>query len=284
QPGYQTRKTPAASGPASIDEDEQDDRDITWTPLLDEEKSDSTAPNYNRSDSHSYGFTDAGNCREHNEDAMLLNPSAGLWVVADGMGGHHDGAHASQAVVEALARVDLAGSMEQILERIKIALDQVNQELLDFANNQSESGICGSTVVGMIIRDNQCAFFWAGDSRLYLYRHNQLHQLSKDHSLEQEQIDQGIISANDENFSGKNLITRAVGGDDILAVDFCYHNLQVGDQFMLCSDGVYGELTHITMQQIMAQSESLEAAGTRFQNRISAGLAKDNFTGILVRF
>lgn len=259
-----------------------EEEDITLQPGNKQRRQDeTTAPGYQRTAIHSYGFTDTGNYREHNEDSLLLKPSSGLWVVADGMGGHQEGAHASRSVVEELAKVDVGGSIEQVLERIRMSLDYVNQKLLQYMSDQQAQGICGSTVVGLIIRNNQSAFFWAGDSRIYLYRNQQLTALSKDHSFEQEQIDQGII-AEGENCQGKNLITRAVGGDQTLALDVCYHNLQAGDKFLLCSDGVYNEISLDAMQNIIASNDSIDMASELIKQKISAGPAKDNFTSIIV--
>lgn len=229
----------------------------------------------------SFGFTDPGNSRKENEDALLLKPSAGLWLVADGMGGHSFGSYASQLVVNRIAATDVSGTLEQALNKIHIALQDVNTHLVDYAQ-QHEQSVCGSTVIGMIMNKQNCIFFWAGDSRLYLVRNQKIIQLSKDHSVEQEQIDQGLIEKDDPNFSGKNLITRAVGGDRHLELEICYHQPQPGDQFFLCSDGVYNEISDQEIENIINMPNSAKERCLTMNEEIISRAARDNFTGIIV--
>lgn len=229
----------------------------------------------------SFGFTDPGNSRKENEDALLLKPSAGLWLVADGMGGHSFGSYASQLVVNRIAATDVSGTLEQALNKIHIALQDVNTHLVDYAQ-QHEQSVCGSTVIGMMMNKQNCVFFWAGDSRLYLVRNQRITQLSKDHSVEQEKIDQGLIKKDDPNFSGKNLITRAVGGDRHLELEICYHQPQPGDQFFLCSDGVYNEISDQEIENIINMPNSAKERCLTMNEEIISRAARDNFTGIIV--
>ncbi|MFT4908703.1 MAG: type VI secretion system ImpM family protein [Oleispira sp.] len=229
----------------------------------------------------SFGFTDPGNSRKQNEDALLLKPSAGLWLVADGMGGHSYGSYASQLVVNRIAATDISGNLEQALNKIHIALQDVNTHLIEYAQQQDQS-VCGSTVIGMMMNNQTCVFFWAGDSRLYLVRNQKIIQLSKDHSVEQEQIDQGLIEKDDPNFNGKNLITRAVGGDHHLALEICYHQPLPGDQFFLCSDGVYNEISDQEIENIINMPNSAKERCLTMNEEIISRAARDNFTGIIV--
>ena len=229
----------------------------------------------------SFGFTDPGNTRKVNEDALLLKPSAGLWVIADGMGGHSFGSYASQLVVNRIAATDTSGTAEQAQNKIHIALQDVNTHLVEYAQ-QHEQGVCGSTVVGMLMSQQTCMFFWAGDSRLYLIRDQKLSQLSKDHSVEQEKIDKGLIEKDDPNFSGKNLITRAVGGDHQLEIEIGYHQPQPGDQLFLCSDGVYNEISEQEIESIINMPNSAKERCLTMNEEIISRAARDNFTGIIV--
>ena len=229
----------------------------------------------------SFGFTDPGNNRKQNEDALLLKPSAGLWVIADGMGGHSFGSYASQLVVNRIAATDTAGTPEQALNKIQIALQDVNTHLVEYAQ-ENEQGICGSTVIGMLLSRNTCIFFWAGDSRLYLVRDQQISQLSKDHSVEQEKIDKGLIKKNDPSFTGKNLITRAVGGDHHLDLEISYHQPQPGDQLFLCSDGVYNEMSEQEIEDIMNMPNSAKERCLTMNEEVISRAARDNFTGIII--
>ncbi len=252
--------------------------DITISPMI-------SAP-YRRPHSfkaipESFGFTDPGNSRKENEDALLLKPSAGLWVIADGMGGHSFGSYASQLIVNRIAATDITGNLEQALNKIHIALQDVNSHLIDYAQQNNQT-VCGSTVIGMVMKGKMCAFFWAGDSRLYLVRDQEIITLSKDHSVEQEQIDKGLITKDDPNFTGKNLITRAVGGDHHLDVEVAYHQPLPGDQFFLCSDGVYNEISDLEIEAIITMPNSAKERCVTMNEEIISRAARDNFTGIIV--
>ncbi len=255
-----------------------DFEDITITPMVPEPyhrpKSFKTIP-------ESFGFTDPGNSRKVNEDALLLKPSTGLWLIADGMGGHSFGSYASQLVVNRIAATDTSGTIEQALNKIHIALQDVNTHLVEYAK-QHEQGVCGSTVIGVLMRNQTCVFFWAGDSRLYLVRDQRISQLSKDHSVEQEQIDKGLLKKDDPSFSSKNLITRAVGGDHQLSLEIRYHQTQPGDQFFLCSDGVYNEISDQEIESIINMPNSAKERCLTMNGEVIKRTARDNFTGIIV--
>jgi len=134
----------------------------------------------------------------------------------------------------------------------------------------------------MVMKGKMCAFFWAGDSRLYLVRDQEIITLSKDHSVEQEQIDKGLITKDDPNFTGKNLITRAVGGDHHLDVEVAYHQPLPGDQFFLCSDGVYNEISDLEIEAIITMPNSAKERCVTMNEEIISRAARDNFTGIIV--
>jgi type VI secretion system ImpM family protein len=252
--------------------------DITISPLI---STPYHRPQTFKAIPESFGFTDPGNTRKDNEDSLLLKPSAGLWLIADGMGGHSHGSYASQLVVNRIAATDISGNLEQALNKIHIALQDVNSHLIEYAQ-QNDQRACGSTVIGMMMNNQTCVFFWAGDSRLYLVRNQQITQLSKDHSVEQEKIDQGLIEKNDPNFTGKNLITRAVGGDHHLELEISYHQPQPGDQFFLCSDGVYNEISDQEIEKIINMPNSAKERCLTMNEEIISRAARDNFTGIIV--
>jgi serine/threonine protein phosphatase PrpC len=183
-------------------------------------------------------------------------------------------------VVERINSIDASGNAQDLLNKIHIALCDVNTHLISYAQ-QNGGDVCGCTVVGMVIRNHECMFFWAGDSRLYLSRNGQLSQLTKDHSVEQEKIDRGEL-APDEDFAGKNMITRAIGGAELLELDMGYHQLQPGDQFLLCSDGVYNELAPQEIAEFINHDSSVKQRCIELNHFISQGTASDNFTGVIV--
>ncbi len=260
------------------DEELHDLDDITISPVI---SATVHRPHSFRPIPESFGFTDPGNSRKENEDALLLKPSAGLWLIADGMGGHSFGSYASQLIVNRVAATDISGTIEQALNKIHIALQDVNTHLIDYAQQNNQT-VCGSTVIGMLMKNEMCAFFWAGDSRLYLVRDQQITALSKDHSVEQEQIDKGLITKDDPSFSGKNLITRAVGGDHSLEIEVAYHQPLPGDQFFLCSDGVYNEISDLEIESIITMPDSAKERCLTMNEEIINRAARDNFTGIII--
>ena len=227
--------------------------------------------------SRSYGFSEVGHVRTLNEDAILIHDSQLLWVVADGMGGHSAGDKASQMITEHLQTITLQGDLSANIEQIKTALNYVNEKILSFARSQHTT--CGSTVVVLLQNQQQCAYLWAGDSRLYLFRNNELLQLTTDHSLQNELA--GIDSKTAR--SASNVITRAVGVHDSLDIESGFLSLKAGDRFLLCSDGLHGPLTEQTIKQGMLSTEP-ETAGTYLKEAVLDGSARDNLSGILVWF
>ena len=225
--------------------------------------------------SQSYGFSEVGHVRAINEDAILIHNNQSLWVVADGMGGHSAGDKASQMIIEQLKYIELQGDLFSNIDQIKTILKNVNSEILSFARSQNTT--CGSTVVILIQNKDQCAYLWAGDSRIYLYRNNELMQLSTDHSLQNE-----INHNNDKaTLAASNIITRAVGVEDELEIESGFHQLKQGDRFLLCSDGLYGSLSDDDIKQGISLSE-LQVAGCYMKEKVLEGDAKDNLSAILI--
>src|SRR3972149_10624726 len=125
----------------------------------------------------SYGLSDKGKVRKHNEDSMLVRPEVGLWVVADGMGGHSAGDVASQMIVNSLRDVQAGNKLNNYINDIEDRLLAVNKHLLDKAQQSTKSITIGSTVVAMLAYGKYCAYIWAGDSRLYRLRNRQIRQM-----------------------------------------------------------------------------------------------------------
>jgi len=224
---------------------------------------------------HSVGVCDIGNKRDENQDAILLHERHALWVVADGMGGHSSGDRASRAIVEQLSTIDLHGDLFANIEQVNLVLHKVNHEILDFSKEQRTT--CGSTVVLLIQNSNQCAFLWAGDSRLYLRRNDQLIQLTKDHSVINLYEESGLPTEN----IGNNAITRAVGVSDHLEIECGYHQLQAGDRFLLCSDGLYDPISDEEINKGLSFLSPKDAAD-HLKQLVLSGPATDNLSGIFI--
>ncbi len=173
--------------------------------------------------------TDVGRVRTVNEDRVLDRGGAGLWAVADGMGGMRAGDVAAQAVVDALA------ALEPVSEAaVLAALGQVNAAILAAGGGRS-----GATIVAAYVKDTAATIMWAGDSRAYHVRGPAVRQVSRDHSLVQDLIDRGLLDpAAAEGHPHANVITRAIGVAAELTIDTERLDLALGDRLMLCSDGV----------------------------------------------
>ncbi len=187
-----------------------------------------------------------GSVRSNNEDAVLCRDEVQMWVVADGMGGHSRGDLASSTLVRHLTHTRLGPLLADAVDALEESLLKANLEVLDYANNQCAGAIIGSTFVAVLIRGNLGFVAWAGDSRLYRLRNNQLRAITRDHSRVQELADQGRLPEDMQNI-GANVITRALGMDAFLPMDMTLFSAQPGDTFLLCSDGLYNALDDATL-------------------------------------
>ncbi|HMI40745.1 MAG TPA: protein phosphatase 2C domain-containing protein [Sphingomicrobium sp.] len=218
-----------------------------------------------------------------NEDSMMVRTERGLWAVADGMGGHDAGDVASAKVTEALLRLPIVYGLDSLVETAVAALNQVNHELIALASSNGTQRTIGSTVVGLAIANGQFRCFWAGDSRAYRLRDDQIIQLTRDHSLVQDLVDAGMLDQQEAgNHPNASVITRAVGVVEELKVDIVSGDARPGDQFLLATDG----LTRlIDDHELAAELTSLrpgEAAEKLIETVLSRG-APDNVTIIIAK-
>ena len=232
----------------------------------------------------SAGATSKGNVRDHNEDAILDRGEIGLWAVADGMGGHNAGDLASRLIVEALADVNKSARFSAFVDDVDDRLIGVNAELIRRAAADANQQMSGSTVAMLLAFDRFCVACWAGDSRVYRYRDGGLKQISRDHSEVQEMVERGVLTAAAaEAHASANIVTRAVGGTDNLVLDLELRELRDRDRFLICSDGLYKELSDDDMRGALATPEP-RAACEALMNRALAGACIDNVSVIVVSF
>jgi len=208
-------------------------------------------------DIDSNGISDTGHVRTRNEDSYLVLPDQNLWVVADGMGGHHAGDFASQSITQNLALFKQAKSLEESILLLEENLLNTNAIIKKKAEKLGKSMTIGSTVVCVYIWQNFLFVFWAGDSRLYRFRDERLSRLTEDHSYVEELVKMGKIEAKDaESHPASNVVLRAVGIDDTLRLDFEYFELLDEDIFIICSDGLYKDLVEDKIPPIIQDNKA----------------------------
>jgi serine/threonine protein phosphatase PrpC len=194
-----------------------------------------------------------GRVREVNEDACLELPDAGLWVVADGMGGHEDGAFASRLIVEALEKVGHHSRLSVLVDDVEDRLRDVHHQLV---NRAGENAVVGSTVAAVLVMQQFSVCLWVGDSRVYRLRNDRLEQLTQDHSYVEELVELGSLSREEaEMHPEANVITRAVGAGEELCLDVRMEEVRSSDLYLICTDGLYKQVSD---QEIAAQMQSAD--------------------------
>jgi len=228
--------------------------------------------------------TDTGKVRARNEDAYLDRPEQGLWAVADGMGGHHNGALASRLIVDHLAELP-EGSLAERLVCLRRCLHDLNRRLgqeLTVTADRPDS-VIGSTVVALLMDGKRAACVWAGDSRCYLWRGGRLYQLSRDHSLLQHLIDEQNLSPQEAaRHPAAHALTRAIGASEQLVLDILELDVYPGDTLLLCSDGLYQSLLPDALGAALS-SPSTGLALQRLFDQAMDGPARDNLSAVVVR-
>ena len=242
--------------------------------------------------------TDPGMVRSHNEDAVFGSAEHGLVILADGMGGYNAG-----EVASGMATTHLANSLTALVPGAKLQdihretgkriahkhlIDEVaaaNHSIYQAAQSQAQFAGMGTTLVMAWFYDNLVTVAHIGDSRLYRLRGEEFQQITRDHSLLQEQIDSGMITPEEAKYSqNKNLVTRAVGVDPEVDAEIHDYDVEPGDIYLLCSDGlndmVDDEEIALTLQ---ALSANLELAADQLVQMANDNGGKDNISVILVK-
>jgi serine/threonine protein phosphatase PrpC len=216
--------------------------------------------------------THVGMVRRINEDSVLDRKDAGLWVIADGMGGHAAGDVASQLIVDALSRVEPAEALSAYVDRLEDALLSVNTRLVTMSAQTQQTS--GSTVVAMLAFRHLCVVMWAGDSRCYRLRNGELQQLTSDHSHIEMYVEQGLITRDEAAMHpAGNLITRAVGAAPELCLEMDVTEMTDGDRYLLTSDGLDKHLLQQEIAQTLASGAPEEAAQRLIDMTLARGAA-----------
>lgn len=226
----------------------------------------------------SEAFTHVGKVRTLNEDRFLDMPEHGLWVIADGMGGHDAGDISATATVRALAAVAENAKL-LTMKAITNALQCVNLEIHTDMKSRGQFGGC--TVAGLLMSQCEAHVFWAGDSRVYRFGEGHLKQLTRDHSVVQDMIDMELIQADQAaRHPQANVITRAVGVADHLDLETLCVPRTAEEEFFLCSDGITNEVSTSDISKALKLPHS-KALAEIMKLALAAG-ARDNMTAINV--
>jgi serine/threonine protein phosphatase PrpC len=197
----------------------------------------------------SQGATHVGRVRKRNEDSFITLPHIGVAAVSDGMGGHEAGDVPSAAVVRALGRIGPQPSAVALLQSCEAALNDANREIRDIAASRRLATI-GATVVALLNFERHYACLWAGDSRAYLVRRGEIAQITRDHTEVAQLVANGVLTPQEAKlWPRRNVITRAVGAADALQLELASGEIEPGDIFVLCSDGLTG---HVEAEEIAA--------------------------------
>lgn len=245
---------------------------------------------------HVAGKTDVGCVRKHNEDSILVEESLGLFVVADGLGGHAAGEVASRIVVDTVARfvgetlerdrtwpLEYDPSLSYDGNRLKVALLLSDQAIAEDIRRNPERETMGSTVVAALFHGAKVTLAHVGDSRAYLLSPEGIHQVTRDHSWVAEQVANGVLTASEARVHPfRNVITQALGNAGELEIEV--QNLELGktDRLLLCSDGLSGMIGDKQIWDIVDRSENLQDAVESLISVAREYGGEDNITAILI--
>ncbi len=248
--------------------------------------------------------TDPGMQRETNEDGFLMLPEQGLFLVADGMGGHNAGEVASSLAIETIDKEaaqlpELNATLtwwQRLFFRKKTAFNpvewlhntvsQANRLIFEAAQETAKRKGMGTTLALILKRERALLTAHVGDSRVYRFRGHRLAQLTQDHSLAQELVRQGVMTEEEALYSApSNVLTRALGVRETVQEDIIYHSVEPGDLFLLCSDGLYNMIDEDDMVRVINDNSlTLEDQTTALVNAANEAGGTDNVTVVLAQF
>jgi len=242
------------------------------------------------------GATHVGLRREVNEDCLLVAPETGALAVADGMGGHAAGEVASGIVIDTLREflgqleapdspASAGGGSIPEPERLRTAIRLANERIFKSIEQREELRGMGTTIVVALVQGDRLTIGSVGDSRAYLLRDGVLRQLTADHSWVQEQVDLGLLSPSEAHrHPFRNIVTRALGSREEVAVDIREEQFLPGDLLLLCSDGLNSMVEDETIRRILSRTgeDPARACGDLVEAANQAG-GEDNVTVIVAR-
>ena len=237
-----------------------------------------------------FSLTDPGLVRDNNEDSVAVDHEHGVAVLADGMGGYNAGEVAS-AMATSFVKNELGqwigeggneASGREIKRAMEICVDNANRSIFNAANASSMYAGMGTTLVLGLFVGQRVLVGHVGDSRCYRFRQGQLQQITRDHSLLQEQLDAGLISPEQAMFAThKNLVTRALGVEDTVLLEVNEFRMDDGDVYLFCSDGLTDMVTDDQIALILEGTATLEEKGKTLVDTANEAGGRDNISVIL---
>ncbi len=235
-----------------------------------------------------WAVSDKGNKRDSNQDSYLVNENLGLFVVADGMGGHSGGEVASSLAVQTLEteiKLMKASAEVPVRELMHKVFEKASMRIFDKAAIESPELMgMGTTMVSCYVDNGKVFISNVGDSRCYLFDKSNLWQLTEDHSLLNEQIRTGLLKPEQAaTFTGRNVITRSVGYERVVHPDVIEREVRAGETYLLCSDGLSGLVTDQKILECF-KTKSLNEAALILVNMALANGGDDNVTVLILHF
>ena len=237
-------------------------------------------------------LTDPGLVRKNNEDAVAFDAQNGLCLLADGMGGYNAGEVAAGMAITFidaelsrwLTEAGRQPNTRDLRRAMEICVDNANHSIFNAAQANRQSAGMGTTLVVGVFQDTRLMLGHIGDSRAYRLRGTELLQITKDHSLLQEQLDGGLISPEEARVSlNKNLITRALGVEDAVLLEANEHRVVPGDVYLMCSDGLSDMVSHQGLTAILQSERPLEHKARQLIAAANEGGGRDNISVVLVQ-
>lgn len=231
------------------------------------------------------GMTHTGHLRTRNEDSYACIADQNLWVVADGMGGHQSGDFASQTITRQAETFTQQESLEESILLLEENFQHSNEIIREKAQQLGDKTTIGSTVTSLYVWNNLAFVLWAGDSRVYRFRDQSLQHLTEDHSFVEELVRMGKINAEQaEAHPASNIVLNAIGIEEQLVIDMEYYQIEDGDLFILCSDGLYKDLSDDRITEILKHAQlPIEALNQRLIDAALDAGGTDNCTVVLVK-
>lgn len=236
--------------------------------------------------------TDPGLARENNEDSVTVDEPTRLGILADGMGGYNAGEVASGMATTFikselgrwLAQAGRHANAREVRRAMEICVDNANRSIFNAANSNPQYSGMGTTLVVGVFQDGRLMLGHIGDSRCYRLRNGVLEQITKDHSLLQEQMDAGLITPEQAATStNKNLVTRALGVEDAVLLEVNEHKVEPGDLFLMCSDGLSDMLDDEAIGRILLAEGGLEQKTVQLIDAANANGGRDNISVLLAQ-